>query len=200
MRVVIAVADPQARDDICTILKMCLPELGLSLVDSASRCIKIVREDNPDPVIVDYNLPDLCGPKIIAEIRAISPSPIVVLSYLKDDTDMLKAIECGADEFCIMPIKQLEFAAHIRALLRRRRRINRTTSITKPGAVRSTRTTIGLRKETKVSLDRNRVPGQCYDGLLCQMVDLWEKSFRMLPYPGGDHIEQNKLYSTRIKQ
>ena len=36
-------------------------------------------------------------------------------------------------------------------------------------------TTIGLRKATKVKLDKNRAPGQCYDGFLCQLVDLWEK-------------------------
>ena len=38
------------------------------------------------------------------------------------------------------------------------------------------RTTIGIKKSTKDKLDRNRAPGQCYDGFLCQLVDLWEKS------------------------
>ncbi|MCW4025848.1 MAG: hypothetical protein NWF01_12590 [Candidatus Bathyarchaeota archaeon] len=38
------------------------------------------------------------------------------------------------------------------------------------------RTTIGLKAETKQMLDKNRAPGQCYDGFICQLVDLWEKS------------------------
>ena len=38
------------------------------------------------------------------------------------------------------------------------------------------RTTIGLRETTKNKLDSNRAPGQCYDGFLCQLVDLWEKN------------------------
>ncbi len=38
------------------------------------------------------------------------------------------------------------------------------------------RTTIGLRTATKTKLDKNRAPGQCYDGFLCQMVELWEKT------------------------
>ena len=38
------------------------------------------------------------------------------------------------------------------------------------------RTTIGLRETTKTKLDSNRAPGQCYDGFLCQMIDLWEKT------------------------
>jgi hypothetical protein len=37
------------------------------------------------------------------------------------------------------------------------------------------RTTIGLKNSTKEKLDKNRAPGQCYDGFLCQMVELWEK-------------------------
>ena len=38
------------------------------------------------------------------------------------------------------------------------------------------RTTIGIKTTTKAKLDINRAPGQCYDGFICQLVDLWEKS------------------------
>ncbi len=37
------------------------------------------------------------------------------------------------------------------------------------------RSTIGLRVSTKEKLDRSRAPGQCYDGFLCQLVDMWEE-------------------------
>ena len=37
------------------------------------------------------------------------------------------------------------------------------------------RTTVGLKQSTKTKLDRNRAPGQCYDGFICQLVDFWEK-------------------------
>ena len=36
-------------------------------------------------------------------------------------------------------------------------------------------TTIGLKKTTKWRLDKGRAPGQCYDGFLCQLMDLWEQ-------------------------
>ena len=39
-----------------------------------------------------------------------------------------------------------------------------------------TRTTVGVKQSTKDKLDRNRAPGQCYDGFICQLVDLWEQS------------------------
>ncbi len=38
------------------------------------------------------------------------------------------------------------------------------------------RTTIGLKLATKDKLDKNRAPGQCYDGFIYQLVDLWEKT------------------------
>jgi len=38
------------------------------------------------------------------------------------------------------------------------------------------RSTIGLRRSTKAKLDRIRAPGQCYDGFLCQLVDMWERT------------------------
>ena len=44
------------------------------------------------------------------------------------------------------------------------------------GELFKTRTTIGLKSVTKDKLDKNRAPGQCYDGFICQLVDLWERS------------------------
>ncbi len=39
----------------------------------------------------------------------------------------------------------------------------------------SSRTTVSVSKTTKDRLDKWRAAGQCYDGFLCQMVDIWEK-------------------------
>jgi len=40
---------------------------------------------------------------------------------------------------------------------------------------KNTRSTIGLKISTKKKLDKNRAPGQCYDGFICQLVDMWEE-------------------------
>ena len=40
------------------------------------------------------------------------------------------------------------------------------------------RTTIGLKQTTKSRLDKNRAPGQCYEGFITQLVDLWERTNR----------------------
>jgi hypothetical protein len=38
------------------------------------------------------------------------------------------------------------------------------------------RTSIGIKMATKDKLDKHRAPGQCYDGFICQLLDLWEKN------------------------
>ena len=37
-------------------------------------------------------------------------------------------------------------------------------------------TTIAIHKSIKNKLDKNRAPGQCYNGFICQLIDLWEKT------------------------
>jgi hypothetical protein len=44
------------------------------------------------------------------------------------------------------------------------------------------RSTIGLRVSTKEKLDKSRAPGQCYDGFLCQMIDMWEETHQNQGY------------------
>ena len=42
--------------------------------------------------------------------------------------------------------------------------------------VNKLRTTIGIRATTKERLTENKAPGQCYDGFIWQLIDLWERT------------------------
>ncbi len=42
-------------------------------------------------------------------------------------------------------------------------------------------TTIGLKTTTKSRLDKARAPGQCYDGFLSQLMDLWQEAYGNSP-------------------
>ncbi len=39
------------------------------------------------------------------------------------------------------------------------------------------RTTIGIKASTKAKLDKYKAPGQCYDGFIYQLVNLWEEIY-----------------------
>ena len=54
------------------------------------------------------------------------------------------------------------------------------------------RTTIGLRKRTKEKLDKNRAPGQCYDGFIWQLVGLWEQTNEV------GVVDRNNMRRTRL--
>jgi hypothetical protein len=41
----------------------------------------------------------------------------------------------------------------------------------------TSRTTIGLKRATQARLNKARAPGQCYDGFLCQLIELWESAY-----------------------
>lgn len=58
--------------------------------------------------------------------------------------------------------------------------------------MRTLHTTVDIKVSIKTKLDKNRAPGQCYDGFICQLIDLWEqakegrKSY-VAGYAGGNH-------------
>ncbi len=49
-----------------------------------------------------------------------------------------------------------------------------SSSTIENNALPNARVTIGLTKAMKDKLDKNRAPGQCYGGFICQLIDLWE--------------------------
>ncbi len=51
-----------------------------------------------------------------------------------------------------------------------------TKEQTKDHELERLRTSIGIKMTTKDKLDKNRAPGQCYNGLIYQLVDLWERT------------------------
>ncbi len=55
-------------------------------------------------------------------------------------------------------------------------------------------TTIGLKKATKERLETKKAPGQCYDGFLCQLMDLWEETHNTCE-KNNSKMPRNKRYT-----
>lgn len=73
-----------------------------------------------DVILLDLGLPDMDGTEIIAEQRAHSDIPIIVLSARGRESDKVRALDAGADDFIVKPFASGELLARIRAALRRR--------------------------------------------------------------------------------
>ena len=74
---------------------------------------------NPDIILLDLGLPDMDGVDIIQAIRQWSGVPIIVISALSEDTDKIKALDAGADDYLTKPFSVEELLARLRVTQRR---------------------------------------------------------------------------------
>ena len=79
------------------------------------------RKTSYDVVILDWNLPDATGLEILKWIRQslASDVPIIFVTARQGEADIVAALEAGADDYLVKPIRQFELLARIGALARR---------------------------------------------------------------------------------
>ncbi|MBV9495328.1 MAG: response regulator transcription factor [Acidobacteria bacterium] len=77
------------------------------------------RVEPPELVLTDLAMPRLDGFELIRRIRSGSAVPILVLSVRGADTDKVRALDLGADDFVVKPFSMAELLARVRAQLRR---------------------------------------------------------------------------------
>lgn len=82
--------------------------------------LQAMRHHRPDLVLLDLGLPDRDGLELIADIRKLSPVPIVVLSGRGEEAAKVAALDFGADDYVTKPFGAEELMARLRAALRHR--------------------------------------------------------------------------------
>lgn len=70
-------------------------------------------------VVLDVMMPGVSGLQALAQIRAASPVPVLMLTARGDDTDRIVGLELGADDYVPKPCTPRELAARLRAILKR---------------------------------------------------------------------------------
>ena len=88
-------------------------------VNDGRQCLLETDRSVPDVLIMDLGLPDIDGVDLIKEIRNRSSVPIVVLSARRDQSDKVRALDAGADDYLTKPFGIEELLARIRAAQRR---------------------------------------------------------------------------------
>lgn len=74
---------------------------------------------HPNLILLDLMLPGIDGYQVCREIRAKSPTPIIMLSAKGEVFDKVLGLELGADDYIMKPFDSKEMVARIRAVLRR---------------------------------------------------------------------------------
>src|SRR5262245_22484063 len=88
--------------------------------------IRLARDKHPDCIILDLMLGDVNGYAVCEEIRAENAVvPIIMLTARAQESDKIRGLEVGADDYVTKPFSIGELIARIKAIFRR---LNRMTS------------------------------------------------------------------------
>jgi two-component system, OmpR family, response regulator ResD len=97
-------------------------ELGGYRVSEAANGNDALREITLHPidlVILDLALPDIDGSELLERIRGWSGVPVIILSVRAGETEKVKLLELGADDYVVKPFSPAELVARVDAVLRR---------------------------------------------------------------------------------
>lgn len=86
---------------------------------NGEEALDIAIDYNPDLVILDMAMPKMNGLEVCTELRSWYTGPILILSVKDADTDIISALDSGADDYLTKPFSAGELMARVRALIRR---------------------------------------------------------------------------------
>lgn len=81
--------------------------------------LAVLRHESVDLVILDIMMPHLDGYETCRRLREFSDVPVIVLTAMGDERDIVTALDCGADDYLTKPFGVEELLARIRSVLRR---------------------------------------------------------------------------------
>lgn len=80
--------------------------------------VEVFKAEEPDLVLLDIMLPGQSGIEVCKQLRALSGTPIVMLTAKGDTEDVVLGLEAGADDYVVKPHNGAELLARIKARLR----------------------------------------------------------------------------------
>ncbi len=75
----------------------------------------------PDLILLDMMLPRISGTEVLAAVRRVSDTPIIMVTAVGDESDKLGALRYGADDYVVKPYSPKEVVVRVHAVLRRSR-------------------------------------------------------------------------------
>ena len=121
MRVVTVVALVEDDPAIRSALARALSQRGHQVRTAATGlgALSEIVEHTPEVVVLDLGLPDIDGLELLRMLRAVSAVPVIVATARDDETEIVRTLDAGADDYLIKPYSADQLDARIRAVLRR---------------------------------------------------------------------------------
>ncbi len=119
MRIAILEDDP----DQAEIVSLWLQDAGYSVTceSSSAGFIRAIRRDSFDLYLLDWIVPVLSGIEVLRKLRNEmgDNTPVIVATVKDKEQSVVRALEAGADDYIVKPMRQAELAARVAAILRR---------------------------------------------------------------------------------
>ncbi|HTM80286.1 phosphate regulon transcriptional regulator PhoB [Asticcacaulis sp.] len=111
-------------DALGTLLSYNLEKEGydVGLATDGDEALVMVKERLPDLLVCDWMMPKVSGIEVCRRLRqqtATRNLPIVMLTARSEETDRIRGLDTGADDYVVKPFSMVELMARIRAVLRR---------------------------------------------------------------------------------
>ena len=116
-RILIVDDEPNIVGTLGTLLRAKGYQVATAMTGRAA--LETVEHDTPDVIVLDLGLPDMDGVEVCRSMRESSNVPIVVLSARGSESDKVRALDVGADDYVTKPFGTEELLARLRAALRR---------------------------------------------------------------------------------
>ncbi|WP_343683543.1 phosphate regulon transcriptional regulator PhoB [Asticcacaulis sp.] len=111
-------------DALSTLLQYNLEKEGyeVGVATDGDEALMMINERQPDLLVCDWMMPKVSGIEVTRRLRAQTETrnlPIVMLTARSEETDRIRGLDTGADDYVIKPFSMVELVARIRAVLRR---------------------------------------------------------------------------------
>ena len=107
--------------NLCQIVKFAFGRTGANVVVARDgrEGLQKLYQHRPDLVILDIRMPDMDGWETCRQIRLVSSVPVIMLTNVNRDEEVVRGLDYGADDFVTKPFSQDVLIARARAVLRR---------------------------------------------------------------------------------
>lgn len=102
------------------LLEITLQSNGYTVTEAATAKEGMIRAANhpPDMILLDLGLPDEEGHRVLEQLREWYTGPVIILSVISNEEDIVKALDNGANDYLTKPFRTGELLARIRSALR----------------------------------------------------------------------------------
>lgn len=122
MKILIIDSDSRNIQSLCSIFQYGAFNAEINTADNGADGTLMVEKYEPELLLIDSDLSDKSGCQIISEVRIFSNIPIVMLSNRYNEEDLVRCLECGAEDYIVRPFRQMEFLARIKNIVRYKHR------------------------------------------------------------------------------